>query len=205
MTNQIIRCAEPSVECFISVDVETSGPIPGEFSLLSIGACVVHLNSDVSMTGAYDSTFYCTLSPLEGARSDPAALEVAGLSLDELTRTGKKPEEAMLGLEEWLSKVAEGMKPVFVGLNAPFDWSFINYYFHRFLGRNPFGFSAVDIKSLYMGATGSNWEGTKSSRIAATLGVSRGKMSHHALEDAQLQAKLFVAIRKLIKQERGSS
>jgi ribonuclease T len=28
-------------EVFISVDVETAGPIPGEYSLLSIGACRV--------------------------------------------------------------------------------------------------------------------------------------------------------------------
>ena len=28
-------------EVFISVDVETAGPIPGEYSLLTIGACDV--------------------------------------------------------------------------------------------------------------------------------------------------------------------
>ena len=28
-------------EIFVSIDVETSGPIPGEYSLLSIGACLV--------------------------------------------------------------------------------------------------------------------------------------------------------------------
>jgi len=28
-------------ELYVSVDVETSGPIPGEYSLLSIGACLV--------------------------------------------------------------------------------------------------------------------------------------------------------------------
>ena len=28
-------------EIFVSVDVETAGPIPGEYSLLSIGACDV--------------------------------------------------------------------------------------------------------------------------------------------------------------------
>jgi ribonuclease T len=28
-------------ECLISVDVETSGPIPGDYSMLSLGACVV--------------------------------------------------------------------------------------------------------------------------------------------------------------------
>ncbi len=29
-------------EIFVSVDIETSGPVPGLFSLLSIGACLVH-------------------------------------------------------------------------------------------------------------------------------------------------------------------
>ncbi|MGB9037337.1 MAG: 3'-5' exonuclease, partial [Acinetobacter calcoaceticus] len=29
----------PKKEIFISVDVETSGPIPGIYDLLSIGAC----------------------------------------------------------------------------------------------------------------------------------------------------------------------
>lgn len=111
----------------------------------------------------------------------------------------------MLGFEEWVAKAAGSAKPVFVGLNAPFDWSFINYYFHRFLGRNPFGFSALDIKALYMGAMHSSWGETKSSRMAATLGIPHGKMSHHALEDAQAQAELFVAIREQSKQTRGGS
>jgi hypothetical protein len=35
--------------------------------------------------------------------------------------------------------------------NVAFDWQFINYYFHRFLGRNPFGFSGRRIGDLYAG------------------------------------------------------
>lgn len=52
----------------------------------------------------------------------------------------------------WVERAAgaDGV-PVFVGLNAPFDWSFINYYFHYLLKSNPFGFAALDIKALYMG------------------------------------------------------
>lgn len=184
-----------AVECFISVDVETSGPIPGLYSLLSIGACVAH--SEVGRTVDEEAgTFYCTLKPLEEAGSDPAALAVAGLSLEELARTGTSSEEAMRRFEEWVTSVCGNGKPVFVGLNAAFDWSFINYYFHRFLGRNPFGFSALDIKSLYMGAVGSTWADTKSSRMSAALGIPEGEASHHALEDAQAQAKLFVAIQE---------
>ena len=31
----------PRTEFYLSVDVEASGPIPGEFGLLSVGACVI--------------------------------------------------------------------------------------------------------------------------------------------------------------------
>lgn len=198
MTDQIKTDGEVPSECFISVDVETSGPVPGVFSLLSIGACVIESEADRA-ADASSKTFYCTLAPLDEAGSDPAALKVTGLSLDELTRTGSKPEAAMLIFEQWVIAAAGGTKPVFVGLNAAFDWSFINYYFHRFLGRNPFGFSALDIKSLYMGATGSAWADTKSSRMSATLGISHGKMTHHALDDARAQAELFIAVREWSK------
>jgi DNA polymerase III epsilon subunit-like protein len=194
MENQIKENVGPSGECFISVDVETSGPIPGEFSLLSIGACIAQLPSDRAAAGAGFVTFYCTLKPIEGAGSDPEALAVTGFSLDDLAQTGKRPEEAMLGFEQWVAAAAGSAKPVFVGLNAPFDWSFINYYFHRFLGRNPFGFSALDIKSLYMGMMGGAWGDTKSSRMAEALGIEHGKLSHHALDDAQVQTELFIAI-----------
>jgi hypothetical protein len=45
----------------------------------------------------------------------------------------------------------------------------VNYYFHRFLGTNPFEFTALDIKALYMGATGSSWRHTRSSNFAKLL------------------------------------
>jgi len=182
-------------ECFISVDVETSGPVPGVFSLLSIGACVVP--EDVTSLGDDPAAeFYCTLKPLPGASSDPAALAVAGFVLDELAESGSTPEAAMLSFEEWLLTVGGSAKPIFVGLNAPFDWSFVNYYFHRFLGRNPFGFTALDIKALYMGSTGCRWEDARSSRMLIELGLTQKGPSHHALEDAKAQAEFFLAIRR---------
>lgn len=79
---------------------------------------------------------------------------------------------------------------VFVGFNAAFDWSFVNYYFHQFLGENPFGFAALDIKSLYMGAAGCIWSDTRSSRMAAALKPQRAG-DHNALHDAIFQAELF--------------
>ncbi|WP_186067552.1 3'-5' exonuclease [Burkholderia gladioli] len=174
-------------EVFISVDVETSGPIPGEYSMLSIGACLVD---------APETKFECLLRPLS-RNFVPAALEVTGFSLDELESKGAEPRLAMRDFGSWVkSNCGEGDDPVFVGLNAPFDWSFINYYFHRFHGENPFGFAALDIKAYFMGITNSTWRDTRSSAIAARLHPTL-KGNHNAAHDAAYQAELFRLARAL--------
>ena len=174
-------------ETFVSVDVETAGPIPGEFSLLSIGACAVDNVAE---------TFACELQPIN-RNADPEALKVAGLSLDVLASSGLAPVEAMARFAAWADALAHGNdKLVFVGFNAPFDWSLVNYYFHRFLGRNPFGFAALDIKAYYMGVTGCTWADTRSSRMAAAL-QPRAHGDHKALHDALYQAELFRLTRDL--------
>ncbi|MER8602861.1 3'-5' exonuclease [Mesorhizobium sp. M0678] len=177
-------------EVFVSVDVETAGPIPGEFSLLSIGACSIF---------EPEQTFACELKPING-NFDPKALEVSGFSLDELGRTGLAPTEAMGAFAKWLSGIAgRNGTPVFVGFNAPFDWSFVNYYFHRFEAGNPFGFTALDVKALYMGATGCSWADTRSSKIAERMKPALTG-THDALSDALYQAEIFRLIwSKLIK------
>ena len=177
-----------NLEAFISVDVETAGPIPGEYSLLTIGACCVDDDSRV---------FTAELKPIN-RNADPKALEVTGLSLDDLEERGATPETAMRDFAAWIDEVAGDATPVFVGFNAPFDWSFVNYYFHRFTGANPFGFTALDIKAVYMGATGSSWHDTRSSQIAKRLSPTL-KGDHDALHDAKYQAELFRLVRSIGK------
>jgi ribonuclease T len=176
-------------EVFISVDVETAGPIPGEYSMLSLGACAVD---------APDRTFSCTFRPLN-RNYVPEALKVSGLSLEKLESDGQSPEDAMHAFADWILKLcASEATPVFVGLNAPFDWSFVNYYFHRFLGQNPFGFTALDIKAYFMGVTGCPWRDTRSSAIGKLVHpVLEG--DHDALHDARYQAELFRLIGELRK------
>ena len=83
--------------------METAGPIPGEYSLLSIGACSVF---------EPERTFACELKPIN-RNFDPKALEVAGLSLDELARTGLEPTQAMVAFASWVSDLAgPGGRPV---------------------------------------------------------------------------------------------
>lgn len=170
-------------QLYISVDIEAAGPIPAEYSMLSIGACVV---------GSPEVSFYIELKPIND-RSIPEALAVCGLSLDRLRITGSEPIEAMDAFRKWITDVSRGLTPVFVGFNSPFDWQFINWYFHFFLGGNPFGITAVDIKSYYMGYSGCTWSQTSSSQLPSWLQPTRHK-KHNALDDAIAQAEIFARL-----------
>ncbi len=169
-------------EIFVSVDVETSGPNPREYAMLSIGACLV---DDPG------SSFYVELKPTTD-NVVPEALAVSGLSLADLARDGVDPEAALLQFEEWLAELPG--PPIFTAFNAAFDWMFIEDYFSRFLGRNPFGHAALDIKAYYMGMADSTWAQT-SMRFLSPLYLDGHPLEHNALSDARDQAELFRAIR----------
>ncbi len=169
---------------YISVDVETSGPNPSLYSLLSIGACTIEESP---------RTFYVELQPVSD-RATPGALAISGLSMDQLKESGLEPAEAMAQFETWLEEVVPpGHRPLFVAFNAPFDWSFVSDYFHRFLGHNPFGHTALDIKALYMGVTGISWTETKMRHVAEQY-LGNHVLTHHALQDALDQATIFAKL-----------
>ena len=171
-------------EVFISVDVETTGPIVGEHSMLSIGACLVN-NPEI--------TFYKILQPITN-KAIKAALDVSGFTLDFAYQEGVSPKLAMTAFKEWIQEnIEKDTIPVFVGLNAPFDWSFINYYFLKYLDENPFGISALDIKALFMGRVKCSWQETKSSIINEYTNPKL-QGNHNALDDAKYQAELFKGI-----------
>jgi len=172
-------------ECFISVDVETAGSTPATYSMLSLGACLVD--------DPVESTFYVEVKPEKPAFT-AEALEVTHLSLDVLEVMGETPADAMAQFAAWIEEaVPAGHRPVFVGFNAAFDWMFVADYFERHLGRNPFGYSALDIKAFAMGRLGGSWAET-SMEVLAVKYLSGRPLSHHALADAQDQAELFRAL-----------
>ena len=168
-------------ETYISIDVETSGPIPSLYSLLSIGACTLCEPR---------ATFYIELQPVNENRI-PEAMEIGGLSWSKLKEAGLPPQEAMKQFAAWVTEVTpEGSQPIFLAFNAPFDWMFIADYFHRYLGFNPFGHKALDIKAYYMGKHGVPWAET-SMRFVSHRYLNNQNLSHHALQDAIDQAEIF--------------
>lgn len=174
-------------EAYVSVDIEAAGPIPGEYSMLSLGACLVTTP---------EVTFYTEFKPMN-KHFVPAALKVGGLTLEQLATTGHPPAEAMRDFNNWIREAANNQTPVFVGFNASFDWAFVNWYFHVFLGKNPFGIGALDIKAYYMGLAGCRWRETTSSQLPQQF-----QPTHNALDDAIAQAQIF---RKLLEAAQRSA
>ena len=171
------------IEAYISVDVEASGPVPGKYSMLSVGACLVEDPS---------KEFYCEIKPISLEYVEEA-LKVSGFSLEKLTAEGETPIHAMQKLSEWTAAVSESREPVLVGFNASFDWSFINYYMHVFVGRNVFGIGALDIKAYYMGKAAVRWRETKSSKLPQHLTPTRPPSeNHNALRTPNIRRKCFV-------------
>ncbi len=170
-------------EFFICVDVETAGPNPADYSLLSIGACLVEDPAQ---------GFYAELQPVN-SNHEGEADRVHGLSMQQLSKNGQPPKEALAAFAAWLQEMGGGRQPIFVAFNAPFDWMFVNDYFHHYLGRNPFGHRAVDMKAVFLGRHGGAWEDTGYKQVSQYYGQPEA-LAHNALEDARQGAQLFGAM-----------
>jgi DNA polymerase III epsilon subunit-like protein len=178
-------------ERYYSVDIESAGPIPGKYSMLSLGACVV---------GEPTVRFYAELKPIS-RDFVPKALKVSGFDLERLEQEGQSPEIAMKDFRRWVEATAGECKPVFVGFNGCYDWQFVNWYCESFAGGNPFGYGGIDIKSYFMGLSGETWANTTSSQLPSEFQPDMPQ-THNALDDAQAQASIF---HKLLMKKRTLS
>ena len=168
-------------EMYFSVDIEANGPIPGEYSMTSLGCCVV---------GKSDCSFYVEIKPISD-KVVPAAEQVSGLTMDYLREKGTEPEKAIKDFHRWIwSTVKKSHRPVFVGFNATFDWMFTYWYLMKFVGNSPFSISGLDIKAYYMGMLNTTWGMTKKGEVRKLFPTGM-KHTHHALDDAREQALLF--------------
>jgi len=171
-------------EFYVVVDIESSGPDPCKYAMLSVGACTISKPQE---------TLYLELKP-DSDQYIPEAVEISALSLEELADAGIPPSDAMKTFADWLENInKEKQTPVFTAFNAPFDWMFVNTYFHRYLGYNPFGYKALDIKACYMGLHHTHFEETSHKDLCQYYQIGLD-LTHHALEDALNEAEIFKAI-----------
>lgn len=159
------------------VDIEADGPIPGDYSMVCFGAIVVE--------PSLEKTFYGQLHPISD-KWIPDALAVSGFSREE-TLEFDEPESVMKAFASWVNAESEG-RPIFISDNNGFDWQFINWYFHHFLEKNPFGFSSMNLGSLYKGVVRDTFKNFKHLR--------KTKHTHHPVDDARGNAEAFLRIKE---------
>jgi DNA polymerase III epsilon subunit-like protein len=165
---------------YIIVDVEADGPIPAQFSMVSFGAVV--------FDDRLDRTFYGKTRPISD-RFVPEALAVSGFTREQHLGFDD-PKAVMESFAAWLAQESKG-RPVFVSDNVAFDWQFINYYFHRFLERNPFGFSGRRIGDLYAGLVKDASKATEWKKYRVTA------HTHNPVDDARGNAEALKKFREL--------
>jgi hypothetical protein len=186
--------AKPT-EIYFSADIETDGPYPGRYSMLSVGfaAVATYDGATVTRLDPRSHAAYWELKP-ESEHFDSEALLVNGLDRDRLRRSGTPANEAMTSASRWVREVAADRRPVMIAYPVAFDWLFLHWYFMNFCGQSPFGHgSCIDIRSLYIGATGATYGKSSKKHVPDAL-KPKGAHTHHALDDAIEQGQLFVNI-----------
>lgn len=162
-----------------SLDVEADGPVPGLYSMLSFGFVNV---DDPSIS------FYAELKPIT-ENFQVEAMNVCGFTREK-AMLSEDAESVMLRFKDWLQDVAfaKSNRIQVWSDNNGFDWSYLNYYMHRFLGENILGFSSRRISDFYAGLKGD----ISSTRDWRKFKIT--KHSHNALDDAKGNAEALKEI-----------
>ena len=92
-------------------------------------------------------------------------------------------QDTFTAFRDWLSQFKG--RPIFVSDNPAYDWQFINYYFHYYLGENPFGHSARRISDFYAGLVGDFYKTQEWKRLRVT------EHDHHPVNDAMGNVEAF--------------
>lgn len=181
-------------EIYVSTDVETDGPIPGPHSMLSFASAAFDAR------GAMVGTFSANLRTLDGAAPHPETARFWHANPEAYAATRedpRAPDEAMRDYVQWVKSLRG--RPVFVAYPAGFDFTFVYWYLIRFAGESPFGFSALDVKTMAMTLLGCDYRAAVKRNMPRRW-FSERPHTHVALDDAIEQGELFA---RMLAEARG--
>lgn len=180
-------------DIYFSADVETDGPIPGPYSMLSFALVYAGSFNGEQFRHPEDfgKSFYRELRPIS-EHFQPEALRVNGLDRQKLLLQGESPERAMREAYKWITGIAGSAKPVLVAYPLSFDWAWLYWYFVQFSSEgSPFNHSlCFDMKTAYAVKASVPISEAGRSKILPQLLPDR-RHTHHALDDAIEQAEIF--------------
>jgi hypothetical protein len=157
----------------ISIDVESSGPNPVKFDLVSVGCVVVD--------GKFDRTFFGEARP-ENKDFDPGAYRVIGVTREQHKAFAMSQKQLGVALYSWLKKLDSGNHTM-VSDNPAFDFQFVSALFSYADLANPLGFSARRIGDYAAGLKG-DWKQTQSWKHLRIT-----KHTHNPVDDAKGNAE----------------
>lgn len=163
---------------YIVVDVESDGPIQGIHSMVCFGAVIV--------SDKLDKTFYGQIKPISN-EYQPDALAVSGFTREE-HENFEDPEIVMEKFAKWIADEAPG-GAILISDNNGYDAPWINYYFHRYYGKNPFGWSSRRIGDLFCGFVNNPYANWKYLR--------KTKHTHNPVQDALGNAEALLEMKKM--------
>lgn len=178
----------------VAVDVETGGFNPATDALLEIAA--VTLRVDEHHRWHPHETYHCHVLPFQGARMEPASLEVTGIDPYHPFRMAVTEREALRAVFKPIRqavKASDCVRAVLVGHNPSLDLAFINAAAERAgVKRNPFHpFTTFDTATL----GGVVFGQTVLSRAVGAAGLEwDAREAHSALYDAQRTALFFCEV-----------
>ena len=183
-------------DIYFSADVETDGPIPGPYSMLSFA--LVYAGSfdgkHFDHPDSFERSLYLELKPISDM-FQPEALRVNGLDRERLVKEGITPRDAMAQARRWIHEIAGLGNPVVVSYPLSFDWTWLYWYFIQFSTEgSPFAHSrCFDIKTAFAIKAGLPVSQASRSRLLPCLRSSRIH-THNALDDAIEQAEIFIKL-----------
>lgn len=189
------RRPPPEIRYFC-VDIEASGPVPALYNMLSLGCVAITPPAREGAPPTPGASLYLEIRP-SFPGFDAGAMRVNGLDRTALERDGLPLKDALLRLTAFVdAHRPPGARAVFVGHNAPFDWSYVNFSYHHERLPNPFGYSALDTKAMAIGVLGLDWQDTNKETLERLLSLPAqdASQTHRADYDALYQAWIFCGL-----------
>lgn len=170
-------------QIFIVIDIESDGPTPRLYSMLSLGAVASTENSEVGR-------FYRTIKPIDGASRHPSNMRWWGTQPEawkEVNANPRPADEVMKEFSEWVNNF--GKQPIFVAYPIAFDYTFVSWYLWNFTGENPFLGEdkypmTIDIASLVSGKYRRLLNDSTRDSFPAWMKEGMPDHNHRAIDDA---------------------
>lgn len=177
-------------EIYVVTDIESDGPTPGDFSMLSFASVAV------DTYGVNHGEFEANIETLPNAKQNPRTMEFwsENQAAYDTTRINvQEPSVAINNYADWLRSLPG--RPIFVGFPAGFDFTFVSWYMTHYCppDTSPLGFSCLDMKTMAMCLMKSKFTRATKRRMPKSW-FGPQKHTHVAIDDAREQADLFVGM-----------